>query len=97
MARFRVTRRAEADLDDIWLFIAQDSPAGADRFLERLHDQFLLLADHPGIGRRRSPREKEVRGVALGGYVILYRPMRGGIEVVRVVSGRMNLDILGDA
>jgi toxin ParE1/3/4 len=96
VARFRVTRQAETDLDEVWLFISQDSPASADRFLERLHDRFLLLAEHPGIGRRRRSRGKGVRGAALGGYVILYRPMEGGIEVVRVVSGRRDLDILDD-
>jgi toxin ParE1/3/4 len=30
------TPQAETDLLEIWLYIAQDNPAAADRFLEKL-------------------------------------------------------------
>ncbi|WP_295438439.1 type II toxin-antitoxin system RelE/ParE family toxin [uncultured Thiodictyon sp.] len=31
---------AESDLDDIWWYIAQDSPQNADRFLDRIERLF---------------------------------------------------------
>ena len=47
MARYRIARRAATDLDAIWLFIAQDSPASADQFLDRLYHAFVSLAHAP--------------------------------------------------
>ncbi len=36
--------RAEADLLDIWRYIAQDSPANADRMLDRINETLNRLA-----------------------------------------------------
>ena len=49
----RVLRRplAEADILEIWDYIAEDSLPAADRWLDRLDEQFRLLATHPMIGR----------------------------------------------
>ena len=37
----RILKRPEAenDLDEIWLYIAQDNPKSADRFLDHLHEK----------------------------------------------------------
>ena len=40
MARFRVSRRAVRDLDEIWYFIAKDNETAATRQLERLYSVF---------------------------------------------------------
>ncbi len=44
-----ILKRPEAqnDLDEIWWFIAQDSPDNADKFLDRIQDSCLTLADFP--------------------------------------------------
>jgi hypothetical protein len=44
-----------------------------------------------------NPRLKDLRHRHVAGfrkYVIIYRPIDGGIEVVRVVSGRRNIAAL---
>lgn len=41
---------AEQDLLDIWLYIAEDSPVNADRFLDRLEGKALVLAEFTEIG-----------------------------------------------
>lgn len=41
---------ARADLVGIWSFIAEDSEAAADRFLNILEQKFGLLATHPQMG-----------------------------------------------
>jgi toxin ParE1/3/4 len=38
MRRLVLSPAAENDLVEIWSYIAADSPANADRFLERLHE-----------------------------------------------------------
>ena len=45
----RVAPLAEADLDDIWLYVARESGSleTANRLIDRLTDRFLLLASFP--------------------------------------------------
>jgi toxin ParE1/3/4 len=54
MAAVRFAEAAIVDLDDIWSFIARTSPTSADRFVERLEQAFMLLAEQPGMGRPRD-------------------------------------------
>jgi plasmid stabilization system protein ParE len=42
------------DLLDIWRYIAEDSETAADRWLERLYDEFEILAARPGMGHSRG-------------------------------------------
>lgn len=53
MAKIRLSRKAKADLDEIWLYIAQDNIVTADRFVELLVSKFPMLADYPDAGRKR--------------------------------------------
>jgi toxin ParE1/3/4 len=45
---------AEADLLDIWDFIANESPEKADRFLQKIETKLKILAENPGMGRNRD-------------------------------------------
>jgi toxin ParE1/3/4 len=73
MSRSELTDRAEADLEDIWVHIARDSPADATRFINRILERCERLADMPGTGRSRSDLGPNLRSVALGNYLIFYR------------------------
>ena len=52
----RVSPQAEADLDDIWYYIATQSGTieVADRLIDSLTHRFFLLVSHPYIGRVRD-------------------------------------------
>ena len=45
----RVLRRpqAQADIDDIWNYIADDNIQAADNWLDKLDEQFALLTQQP--------------------------------------------------
>ena len=45
--RVRITRTAERDVENIWSFIAQDSPEEASRFIDRLEDQIATWSGFP--------------------------------------------------
>jgi plasmid stabilization system protein ParE len=45
--------RAETDLLDIWSYIAQDSPANADRMLNRIGETMNRLVAMPLMGQAR--------------------------------------------
>ena len=44
---------AEADLEDIWWYIAQNNLPDADLFLDRLQEKLLKLAEFPQMGISR--------------------------------------------
>ncbi len=87
MSRYRLSQQSRSDLDDIWLYIASDNVTAADRFIDELVDKFQTLATQPGIGRTRDELGESLRSFPVSNYVIFYRPMQAGIEVVRVLSG----------
>jgi toxin ParE1/3/4 len=85
---------AERDLLEIHSHIAQDNPAAARRLLDRLEAKVTALAHSPGVGPRRDELQPGCRSLAVGSYVIFYRAIEGGIEVVRVLHGRRDIDAI---
>lgn len=79
---------AEADLDNIIDYIAQDSPANAKKFGKELRDKTKQLAVLPGSGHSGRPglpswlREL----VAHKNYIIFYRVLDESrtVEILRV-------------
>jgi plasmid stabilization system protein ParE len=51
MRRVRVSRDAQRDLDEIWLYIARDSADAADHFIDQLKVRFILIRTSPEMGR----------------------------------------------
>ncbi len=87
MSRNRLSEQSRSDLDDIWLYIASDNLTAADRFIDELVGKFQTLAIEPGVGRTRDELGESIRSFPVGNYVIFYRALPDGIEVVRVLSG----------
>ncbi|OYW97824.1 MAG: hypothetical protein B7Z15_22745 [Rhizobiales bacterium 32-66-8] len=59
--RIRRGTKARADQNAIWLYIAADNMAAADRQIDRLHDAFGRLADYPVAGRTRLEFDARLR------------------------------------
>jgi toxin ParE1/3/4 len=91
MSQYRVSDAAHADLVDIWLYIASDNPEAADHFINSLVSRFSSLASMPHMGRARPELADRLRSFPFGNYVIFYRLMEDGIEVVRVLHGARDL------
>lgn len=51
MLELEISVDAENDLLDIWSYIAEDQPINADRFLDKLDEKALKLAEFPELGR----------------------------------------------
>jgi toxin ParE1/3/4 len=90
----QVTRRplAETDILEIWDYIADDSLAAADRWVDHLDEQFRVLATQPMMGRARDELAPGVRSFPFGRYVVFYVPLADGIDVVRVLHGARDID-----
>jgi toxin ParE1/3/4 len=89
--RLRRTAQAEEDLIDIWNYVARDNPAAADRLLDVLDEKSQVHAHNPQIGRARDEVAAGVRHFPVGKYLILYRDIGDGVEVVRYVHGMRRL------
>lgn len=85
MAAVIKSPEAEEDLIDIWLYIAEDSLVNADRFLDRLGGMAQKLADAPGMGKERPELAPALKSFPMEDYVLFYRVMLDGIELVRVL------------
>mgnify|MGYP003395019809 CR=1 FL=1 len=85
---------ADDDLDEIWAYIDADNPAAAESQMRSLTSKFELLANHEGLGTTRPHIDDGIRVFPVGRYLILFRRMENGIEVVRVVHGARNLTTL---
>ena len=70
MARVLKRPLARVDLAEIWSYIADDSDAAADRFLDTLEEKFALLATQPRMDRQRGELMPDLRGFPAGRYVV---------------------------
>jgi toxin ParE1/3/4 len=85
---------AEADLDAILKFIAKDKPNAAISFVEKLREKCFVLTANPELGELRPDLAENLRCFSFRNYVIFYRPMQNGVEIIRVASGFQNIEML---
>jgi toxin ParE1/3/4 len=91
MSRLLISPKAATDLEEIADYIALDSPRAAAGLVERFEHVVKLLSEHPGIGTKREDIAKDFRGFALGNYLVLYREIGNGIEIIRFIHGARQL------
>ena len=94
MIPYVVSPRARADLDEIWDYVAEDSPSAADRLLATFEEKLLLLAKQPLLGQSRDELRPGIRSFVVGRYVVYYQLADDRIRVVRVLHGARDVDAL---
>jgi toxin ParE1/3/4 len=94
MLALETSPEAEADLVDIWLYIANDQPTNADRFLDRLQEKALKLAEFPDLGRDRPELAEGLKSFPVDRYNIYYRVTDTALVLVRVLPGSRDIDAL---
>jgi toxin ParE1/3/4 len=82
---------ADDDLDKIWAHIDADNPTAAEKFIRSLTRTFEMLARHTGLGTTRPHMDETIRVFPVGRYLILFRRIENGIEVVRVMHSAREL------
>ncbi len=93
MARVIRTLLAREDLKEIGRYIARESQdrSVAFRFLDSIEQKLQLYATQPEMGERRPDLGRNVRHFPVGQYVVFYRPIEAGIEILRVLHGRRDI------
>jgi toxin ParE1/3/4 len=88
---------AERDLLAHYTYIGDRNPDAADRFFDAAEEALSRLARFPRMGRAwdsSSSRLVDLRSWTIPqfrNYRIFYRPVDGGIEVVRVLHAKRNI------
>jgi toxin ParE1/3/4 len=86
--RYRVSKEAENDLDDIFAYWAERAGLDiADRLIDAIVDRFWLLGEYPESGRECDDIKPGTRCFPAAKYLIYYRKMRRGVEIAHVFRG----------
>ena len=94
MLRINKSPEAESDLDEIWWYIAQDNLVNADKFIDEIETTCRQLARFTGMGKNRDELHPGLQSFPVSKYLIFYMPINGGIEIIRVLHGMMDIDAL---
>lgn len=95
----RIIRRPAAKRDLIAQadYIAKNDLRTAYRFLDAVEETLALLSKYPQIGKSRKVQSRvfaNLRQFPVAGfetYLVFYRPIEGGVEILRVLHGARDL------
>jgi len=79
-------------VDSIWAYIAADNGKAAEELLDRFGKVFEMLVQNPLAGRPRPDLGQNVRSFTVANYMIFYIPQSAGVDIVRVIHGRQDID-----
>ena len=63
----------------------------AERILDTINDQFVLLSKHPLLGRSRDDLRPGLRSITVGAYIVLYRVENEDVVILHVLQGRRDI------
>ena len=98
--RVLVREAARRDLAECAAFIARSNPRAAADFLDSARRTFARLAGLPSLGAAWEPLSPSLRDfrrfrvTVFGDYLIFYRPIERGVEIVRVLHGARDIEAL---
>ncbi|MCL2544601.1 MAG: type II toxin-antitoxin system RelE/ParE family toxin [Clostridia bacterium] len=97
MSRHKIefTRRARAQIRNLFSYIAQDSPAAAQKTLDSIDARIQRLADAPELGVELSEAEYPFlepgyRKLLARPFLVYYRIAAGTVYITHVVHERQN-------
>jgi antitoxin ParD1/3/4 len=89
--RFVLHPEAYTDIDEIWEYIASNSPDAADRVIQEIHGAVDSLVAFPHRGHRRPDlTTRPLRFQVVRNYLIAYAPDEKPLVVIAVIHGRRN-------
>lgn len=83
--------RAEQDIEDIFVFIAQQNIYAGLNFLAEIANSFITIANNPFIGAKRDSNVSKLLDVRIWPvksyekYLIYYNTQNSVIEIIRVI------------
>jgi toxin ParE1/3/4 len=94
MNRYKISQLAEQDLEDIWVYLAQNNQIAADKQIANILNRLPMLAQFPDIGQVRDDLGEKLRSFPVKPYIVFYIQLDDGIEVVRILHHSRDIDRL---
>ena len=94
MLELEISAEAETDLLDIWLYIAEDQPINADRYLDKLQEKAQKLAEFPDLGRDRPELAEGLKSFPVDRYNLYYTLTQTKLILVRVLPGDRDISAI---
>jgi toxin ParE1/3/4 len=85
MNRYRISQQAEQDLEDIWIYLAQQDEIVADQQVAQILDRFPMLAQFPNMGKQRNHLLPGLKSFPSKPYIIFYSKQLDHVEIIRVM------------
>ncbi|HEY6292571.1 MAG TPA: type II toxin-antitoxin system RelE/ParE family toxin [Terriglobia bacterium] len=86
--RYRVSKDAQRDLDEIFLYWARRAGLRvADRLIDSITERFWVLGEHPDAGKPSEDFAPGVRCFPAGKYLVYYRKTRRGTDILHIFHG----------
>jgi toxin ParE1/3/4 len=93
MSHYTLSPRAEADLGEIWDFTVKTwGEQQAEDYIRLLVGAIEAVADNPRRGRPCDEVRKGYHKYLAGSHVIIFRKIKSGIDVVRVLHAHMDFE-----
>ena len=92
MSAYLLASLAEADIFEVWTYIAKNSETAAERVEEAIYDACAFLAGRPLLGHtRRDLTSRSLRFCTLSrypNYTVVYRPETAPLQIIAVLHGK---------
>ncbi len=85
---YRLSKRADIGLNNIWRGIAAENVVAADALYLRILDKIERAAGYPESGSPRPNIGRNVRMLVEGNYNIYYIPGKQGILITAIVHSK---------
>ncbi len=92
MNHFRLSRQAEQDLEDIWVYLTQEDELLADKQIAEILARLPMLSQFPNMGKQRENLVVGLRSFPVKPYIIFYNKTSDGIEVARILHQARDID-----
>lgn len=91
MARYLINVLASQDLNEIAEYFQVHNVRAGDKLFQTFDKKCKQLVSFPNSGKSYEDIYPNLKGIPLDGYIIFYRIIEDGIEILRVISGRRDL------
>jgi toxin ParE1/3/4 len=88
MSRYVINPLATEDLNEIADYFFENSIEAGERFFNNFNRKCQQLLAFPNSGKSYETIRTGLRGLSFEEYIIFYRVLADGIEILRVLSGR---------
>jgi toxin ParE1/3/4 len=100
MSRYIIADEAIQDLQDISDYFLKNNLEAGEQFLQAFNARCRQLVSFPNLGRSYAHLRPDLLGLSLRGFIILYKVSNNddeiGIEILRVINGRRDLENIFD-